>query len=166
MAIQLIKEEYSFHANAMVREFICDTDADFADLPTSCVGSTAVSVATGNVYVVNASGYWVEFGGGETGGGETFEQVTLITYVVSGSGGCYITYTNIEGEEATDYCALNEEAYSYNVKTGTSVSISGNYSSVDLVLNAGETLIGSYPYNEKIPLPNNLSDTLYLMIIG
>lgn len=45
------------------REFICDTDADFADLPKSNPGDTAVSAATGNVKVVNASGNWVDFGG-------------------------------------------------------------------------------------------------------
>lgn len=63
MAYKLIKEEYCVYVDDEVREFICDTDADFADLPTSCVGSTAVSVETGNVYVVNASGAWVKFGG-------------------------------------------------------------------------------------------------------
>lgn len=49
--------------NKKHREFICDTDADFASLPKAHAGDTAVSAATGNVYVVNASGNWVPFGG-------------------------------------------------------------------------------------------------------
>lgn len=63
MAYKLIDEEYCECADAQKKEFLCDTDADFADLPTACPGSTALSVATGNVYVVNASGEWVKFGG-------------------------------------------------------------------------------------------------------
>lgn len=45
------------------RDYICDTDADFANLPKGNPGDSAVSAATGNVYVVNASGEWVAFGG-------------------------------------------------------------------------------------------------------
>ena len=63
MAHKLIKEKYSVHVDARKKEFLCDTDADFANLPEACVGSTAVSAATGNVYIVNASGNWVAFGG-------------------------------------------------------------------------------------------------------
>jgi hypothetical protein len=63
MAYKLIKEEYCACVDAQRKEFLCDTDADFANLPKSCVGSTAVSVETGNVQVVNASGNWVAFGG-------------------------------------------------------------------------------------------------------
>lgn len=44
-------------------EYICDTEADVANLPKCCPGSTAVVVATGNLYVVNASYQWVKFGG-------------------------------------------------------------------------------------------------------
>ena len=44
------------------REFLCDTDADFTNLPESCVGSTAVSIESGKVMVVNTEGNWVEFG--------------------------------------------------------------------------------------------------------
>lgn len=44
-------------------EFICDTDADFANLPKSCTGSTAVSIESGKVMVVNTNGEWVAFGG-------------------------------------------------------------------------------------------------------
>ena len=45
------------------REYICDTDADFANLPEACTGSTAVSLESGKVMVVNTSGEWVAFGG-------------------------------------------------------------------------------------------------------
>lgn len=63
MAYKIIKEEYCPYSNDKRQEYICDADADFNDLPVCCTGSTAVSVETGNVYVVNASGEWVLFGG-------------------------------------------------------------------------------------------------------
>ena len=63
MAYKLIKEEYCAYANAQIREYICDTDEDFASLPACCTGSSAVSIATGAVQVVNTSGQWVPFGG-------------------------------------------------------------------------------------------------------
>lgn len=44
-------------------EFICDTDADLAKLPKCCTGSTAVSIESGKVMVVNTQGEWVTFGG-------------------------------------------------------------------------------------------------------
>lgn len=63
MAYKLIKEEYCAYADAKICEFICDTDADFSSLPACCTGSSAVSLATGAVHVVNTSGEWVPFGG-------------------------------------------------------------------------------------------------------
>lgn len=63
MAYKLIDQTYRPYVNAPLCEYLCDTDADFADLPKCCTGSTAVSVATANVKVVNASGNWVDFGG-------------------------------------------------------------------------------------------------------
>lgn len=63
MAHKLIDETYCPYTRAKRKEFLCDTDEDFADLPECCTGSTAVSVATGNVLVVNASGKWVALGG-------------------------------------------------------------------------------------------------------
>lgn len=63
MAYKLIDVHVPLYTNIEKRDFICDTDADFADLPKCYPGSTAVSAATGNVYVVNASGEWVAFGG-------------------------------------------------------------------------------------------------------
>lgn len=62
MAINVIDIKYNKAARNTIHEFICDTDADFALLPKCDPGSIAVSVATGAVYVVNASGSWVEFG--------------------------------------------------------------------------------------------------------
>lgn len=63
MAWKLIDVRVNPLTNKDHNEFICDTDADFADLPKCNPGDTAVSTATGNVYVVNASGNWVAFGG-------------------------------------------------------------------------------------------------------
>lgn len=45
------------------KTFYCDTEADVASLPECMTGSEAVVVASGNVYVVNASGKWALFGG-------------------------------------------------------------------------------------------------------
>ena len=45
--------------------YMLDTDADVASLPENNPGSSAISAASGKVYIVNASGEWVEFGGGE-----------------------------------------------------------------------------------------------------
>lgn len=58
------------------QEFIADTDADLADLDklphSPCTGSTAVSLASGKVMVVNTEGKWVAFGepSGSTGGAD------------------------------------------------------------------------------------------------
>lgn len=62
MAINIIDIKYNKAVRNTIHEFICDTDTDFALLPKCDPGSMAVSVATGTVYVVNASGNWVEFG--------------------------------------------------------------------------------------------------------
>lgn len=71
MAWKLIDVRVNPLTNKDHNEFICDTDADFTNLPKGNPGDTAVSAATANVYVVNASGYWVEFGSGDTGGNES-----------------------------------------------------------------------------------------------
>lgn len=62
MAINVIDIKYNKAVRNTIHEFICDTDTDFALLPKCDPGSIAVSIATGTVYVVNASGNWVEFG--------------------------------------------------------------------------------------------------------
>lgn len=47
-----------------LKNFICDTTADVKNLPKCLPGSQAVVIATGDLYVVNASGEWAKFGGG------------------------------------------------------------------------------------------------------
>lgn len=49
--------------NVYKKNFICDSEADIANLPECLPGSQAVVVTTGALYVVNASGDWVKFGG-------------------------------------------------------------------------------------------------------
>lgn len=61
MAIKLMDEIFRPYRNLCVKEFLCDTDEDFAKLPECCVGSTALSIATGNVRIVNTQGKWVAF---------------------------------------------------------------------------------------------------------
>ncbi|MBQ1232117.1 MAG: hypothetical protein IIX86_01155 [Clostridia bacterium] len=65
MAIKLVKIEngvYTKDGTILVKEFIVDSDADFANLPKAAPGSTALS-PSGKVMIVNASGEWVKFGG-------------------------------------------------------------------------------------------------------
>lgn len=46
-------------------DYIIDTDEDVADLPETCAaGSTALSCASGEMFIVNASHKWVKLGGG------------------------------------------------------------------------------------------------------
>lgn len=63
MAYKVIDETYCPYVGEKRKEFICDTDADFAKLPKCCTGSTAVSIASGTVKIVNTQGEWVTFGG-------------------------------------------------------------------------------------------------------
>lgn len=68
MGIKLMKSKLSAPAygdvdKSTLKEFLCDTDADFASLPVASVGSSAVSIESGDVMVVNTSGKWVKFGG-------------------------------------------------------------------------------------------------------
>lgn len=63
MAIKLVEREYRACIDDYKCDYIVDTDADFKNLPVACTGSSAVSVESGNVQVVNASGNWVAFGG-------------------------------------------------------------------------------------------------------
>lgn len=63
MAIQMISNKMCPHTGDYRREFICDTDDDVANLPECCAGSAALVSASGKVWIVNASGEWVEFGG-------------------------------------------------------------------------------------------------------
>lgn len=63
MAINWFGEKWCLGAEDHSKEFILDTEADVAELPECCPGSTALVCSTGNVYIVNASGQWVKFGG-------------------------------------------------------------------------------------------------------
>ena len=64
MASKLILREYRVWMDDYRHEYICDTDTDLDNLePCTGTGSTAVSLASGRVKVVNTEGEWVEFGG-------------------------------------------------------------------------------------------------------
>lgn len=65
MAIKLVKIEngvYTKDGTILVKEFIVDSDADFANLPEAAPGSIALS-PSGAIMIVNASNEWVKFGG-------------------------------------------------------------------------------------------------------
>lgn len=63
MAFKLIRSVWE-PETGHVKEFICDTKNDVANLPSSDTGSAALIASSGDVYIVNASGSWVKFGGG------------------------------------------------------------------------------------------------------
>ena len=63
MAAKLVNVAWCVCLNEYQMDFVCDTDADFADLPRCSTGSCAISIATGNVKMVNTVGDWVDFGG-------------------------------------------------------------------------------------------------------
>ena len=45
-------------------DFVMDTDVDATNLPADvAAGSTAISCASANVFIMNASGQWVKLGG-------------------------------------------------------------------------------------------------------
>lgn len=62
---KVLDSKWSAYLGAEVKEIICDTKADLADLPDCTPGSTALVATEGTMYIVNASGEWVEFGSGE-----------------------------------------------------------------------------------------------------
>ena len=54
-----IKTMYGNIVIAPISQFVCDAEADVADLPTDVVlGSQVIVIATGNVYMINSSGIW------------------------------------------------------------------------------------------------------------
>lgn len=63
MAIRQTNRKYCESQDDYTYEYLCDTEEDVSNLPTCCTGSTALVCDTGNVYIVNASGQWVKFGG-------------------------------------------------------------------------------------------------------
>ena len=64
MAIKMVSRKWCGCVGAYKKEFIVDTDADFANLPEACTGSVALSIESGNMMIVNASGKWVAFAEG------------------------------------------------------------------------------------------------------
>ena len=59
MAYQLINREFCVYSDGFRCDYVCDSEADIANLPKSCPGSVAVvAAAGGKVYMVNASGEW------------------------------------------------------------------------------------------------------------
>lgn len=63
MATKIVNASWCVYLNEYQKDFICDTDADFVDLPKCATGSCAISIASGNVQMVNTAGEWVAFGG-------------------------------------------------------------------------------------------------------
>lgn len=62
MAIKLINKEFCLYSKRYKCEYLCDTDTDFENLPEAYTGSTAVSIESAKVQVVNTKGEWVPFG--------------------------------------------------------------------------------------------------------
>ncbi|MBO7252552.1 MAG: hypothetical protein J6V25_07985 [Oscillospiraceae bacterium] len=63
MAIKLVNTEWAHCMNSYQHDYVVDTEADIADLPECCTGSSALVVESGAIYMVNASGVWAVFGG-------------------------------------------------------------------------------------------------------
>lgn len=63
MAIKMVQKEWVCCLNQYQCDYIVDTEADVANLPECSTGSSALVVESGAVYMVNASGNWVVFGG-------------------------------------------------------------------------------------------------------
>lgn len=63
MAYELVGKEWCQIQQDYRLSFIVDTEADIETMPDSIVGSNALVVDTGAIYMVNASGNWVPFGG-------------------------------------------------------------------------------------------------------
>lgn len=51
--------------NVMYWEIFCDTDADIAKLPAAPLGSRAIVVSNGNLYLVDSAGVWHAMPGNE-----------------------------------------------------------------------------------------------------
>lgn len=71
------------------KEFLCDYEADLANLPTDCgVGSTARVIETSKVYMLNSAGEWIKqsspTGGGSTEGGGEGNLDPSDTYIYDG----------------------------------------------------------------------------------
>lgn len=73
--------------SAYVAKFVCDTEADIANLPTEknkiYPGSTAVVAETGNLYILNASYSWVLFKAAASSGGNTDDPLAGYDYATT-----------------------------------------------------------------------------------
>lgn len=64
MAIKMVSREYCACMDDYKKEYIVDNDSDLVNLPKCTgTGSTAVSIESGKIMVVNTNGQWVAFGG-------------------------------------------------------------------------------------------------------
>jgi hypothetical protein len=63
MAIKCIRTEYANELKEYTKEYVADAESDVKDLPKSAAMSTCVVAESAKVYIVNASGEWVKFGG-------------------------------------------------------------------------------------------------------
>ena len=64
MAYKMVARDYNSCCDDYKCEYIADTDADLENLPECTrTGSTAVSLESGKIKVVNTQGKWVDFGG-------------------------------------------------------------------------------------------------------
>lgn len=82
MAYKLIDKRYDPIQKAEKMGFLCDTDEDFADLPTCCPASVAITPA-GTGRMVNASGEWVEYIRATGGGGNNDELESALDDVIA-----------------------------------------------------------------------------------
>lgn len=62
MGIKIIAREWKAGTDECRCKFICDTDADFENLPEALAGSTAISLWSKKERVVNTKGRWVPYG--------------------------------------------------------------------------------------------------------
>lgn len=61
MAYKLINKDWSPCLNDYKHDYIVDAESDIASLPKCATSSSALVIATGNIYMVNTAGNWVEF---------------------------------------------------------------------------------------------------------
>lgn len=63
MGCKLITRNNTTYTKLNAQEYIVDTDADIESLPQDCaVGSTAIVIESGRIFMVNSCGEWKPFG--------------------------------------------------------------------------------------------------------